>query len=265
MLKRAINIETIFTELPFYDRFQAVKDAGFDYVEFWGWENKDLDRVNQCVKDAGLILSTFSGDGPFSMCDPTTQIEYINYITKSIEVAKKLNCHTLVIHSDALEDDPPYAKPLSGSYSYATKICSMYEILKSIAPLGEGANITFVLEALNIYLDHIGNFLHDTKTSADLIHAVHSPNVKILYDAYHMYLDEGKLCETTRDYIKDIGYIHIADAPGRHEPGTGAINYNQFMNWLAKIGYPNVVGYELFPETNSAIAIQAIHKCSDGI
>ena len=136
----------------------------------------------------------------------------------------------------------------------------MFDILSTIAPWAEEANITFVLEALNIVTDHCGNFLDNTQTSAELVAATGSPNMKILYDAYHMYLDEGKICEMTEKYLDNIGYIHIADAPGRHEPGTGVINYENFFKHLEKIGYKGTAGMELYPADGTAKAVEAIKK-----
>lgn len=129
----------------------------------------------------------------------------------------------------------------------------------------EEAGITFVLEALNVVKDHLGNFLIDTATSVDLVREVGSDNVKILYDAYHMYLNEGKVCEMIEKYGEFIGYLHVADAPGRGEPGTGAINFHTVMRCLSDIHYQNMVGFELYPSIDSAAAIKAIHECSEGL
>jgi hydroxypyruvate isomerase len=261
MFKRDIHIESIYTELPFEERFAAAKADGFDYVEFWGWEDKDLPRVKELLAQNDLKMAVMSGDGPYSMCDPANKDAYIDYIKRAIEAAKIINCPTLVIHSDSLEDFPQFAKPMSGDFSNVRKICAMHDVLKIITPMAEETGITFVLEALNIVKDHCGNFISDTPTSVDLVASIDSPNLKILYDAYHMYLDEGKIIETTEKYLNYIGHIHIADAPGRHEPGTGAINYKQFCRHLAKLGYKYNVGFELYPETDTKTAVKAINEC----
>ena len=265
MLKRSINIEVIYTELPWKERFQAAKKDGFYYIEFWGWENKNLAEIKQLLKKNDLSLSAMSGDGPYSMCDPETKKEYIEYIKKSIKAAKEIGCPTLVIHSNALAENPQWAADFYEQYSDTVKICTMFENLKTIASLAEEAEITFVLEALNTITDHIGNFLTTTQMSAEITQAVGSPNIKILYDAYHMYLNEGKICETLSKYIDVIGYIHIADAPGRGEPGTGVINYRNVFNHLVKIGYEHVIGFELYPKDGTNSAIKSIHMVTNGI
>lgn len=265
MLKRDIHIESIYSEMSFADRFAQAKKDGFDFVEFWGWDDKDLPEVKRLLDANGLKMAAMSGDGPLSMCDPVNKAPYIEYIKGALAAAKVVGCPVLVIHSDSLLDSPQFAKPMSGDYSDVTRYCAMFDVLKEIAPMAEEAGVTFVLEALNIVKDHCGNFLSDTKTSVELVAAVGSPNLKVLYDAYHMYLDEGKICETTEKYLPYIGHIHIADAPGRNEPGTGVINYKNFMKHLAKLGYQNSVGFELYPATDSATAVQAIRACSEGI
>jgi hydroxypyruvate isomerase len=257
-MKKSANIEVLYAEQPWAERFTMAKRDGFDHVEFLGWEDKDLHEVKELLKKRSLGFSAMSGDGPLSMCDPTNKNDYIAYIKRSLEAAQIISCPALVIHSDSLENSPQYAKPLSGNYSFTTKVLAMYDVLKEIVPLAEKAGIVFVLEALNTVKDHCGNFLDNTELSADLVRAVGSPNLKILYDAYHMYLNEGKICETIEKYIDIIGYIHIADAPGRGEPGTGAINYRNIFRHINRIGYDKVIGFELYPSHSSDKAIQAI-------
>jgi hydroxypyruvate isomerase len=221
--------------------------------------------IKNSLEENSIGISTMSGDGPLSMCDPVNKKEYIAFIKRSLEAAKIINCPTLVIHSDSLEDSPQYAKRLSGDYSFTTKVLAMYNVLKEIVPMAEDAGITFVLEALNTVKDHCGNFLDSTSLSVDIARAVGSPNMKILYDAYHMYLNEGKICETIEKYLDIIGYIHIADAPGRGEPGTGAINYRNVFEYIQKIGYRQVVGFELYPLHGTENAVKAIQNVTRGI
>ena len=259
-MKKSANLEVLYYELPWAERFAAAAKDGFKCIEFWGWEDKDLAEVKRLCKENNLELTAMGGDGPFSMCDPKFKQQYLNYIKRAIEAAKEVGCPILIIHSDALQAAPQYAVPLSGDYTYNQKLLNMFDILSTIAPWAEEANITFVLEALNIVTDHCGNFLTNTQTSAELMAATGSANMKILYDAYHMYLDEGKICEMTEKYLDNIGYIHIADAPGRHEPGTGVINYENFFKHLEKIGYKGTAGMELYPVDGTAKAVEAIKK-----
>ena len=142
--------------------------------------------------------------------------------------------------------------------SDTVKICSMFDMLKECAKLAEEYQINCNLEGLNILTDHVGNFLKNTQMAAEMIRLIGSPYLHVLYDVYHMQLNEGKLCDTIRMYGDTFAHIHIADAPGRHEPGTGEINYPRVINELRAIGYEGTVGFELFPETDTATAVKAI-------
>ena len=265
MLKKDIHIESLYAEMPFEKRFAAAKADGFNAVEMWGWDDKDLSQVKKLLDENDLKLAVMSGDGPLSMCDPANKKPYIDYIKKALEAAAIVDCPTLVIHSDSLLDNPQFAKPMSKEYSDLTRYLAMYDVLREITPLAEEAGVTFVLEALNIVKDHCGNFLSDTATSVDLVSAIDSPNLRILYDAYHMYLDEGKICETLEKYLPYIGHVHIADAPGRNEPGTGAINYKNVIKHLDQLGYKNYVGFELYPATDTKTAVKAIQDVIQGV
>ncbi len=82
--------------------------------------------------------------------------------------------------------------------------------------------------------------------------------LKVLYDVYHMQLNEGSICDTIRACGDQFGHIHVADAPGRHEPGTGEINYHRVYECLESVGYQGLVGFELFPQTTTEAAVKAI-------
>jgi len=114
-------------------------------------------------------------------------------------------------------------------------------------------------------VEHIGNFLKYTKDAAEIIQMVNSPAVKILYDAYHMYLNEGKIIETLRKYHPLIGCIHIADAPGRGEPGTGCINYRAVLEALHGLNFEGMVTFEFVPKTDSTTAAVALAKVREGL
>ena len=114
------------------------------------------------------------------------------------------------------------------------------------------------IEGLNVYTDHVGNFLKETRMAAEVVRLIGSPKLKILYDVYHMQINEGRLCDNIAAYGDTMGHVHIADVPGRHEPGTGEINYVKVLKCLDAVGYTGVVGCELFPETDTQTAVKAI-------
>ncbi len=256
-MKTAACIETLYTELPWEERFAAAKQDGFDFVEFWDWRDKDIDEVRRLADEAGIGICGYNGDADYSLVDPTHKEKYLDFLRQSLEVAKRLGSLSVTIHSNALGDGGVVVNHYT-ELSHTVKLCSMYDMLKDVSVMAEEFGINCNLEGLNITTDHVGNFLENTRMAAEMIRLIGSPRVKILYDVYHMQLNEGKICDTLSEFVDTIGHIHIADAPGRHEPGTGEINYPNVMKHLKKLGYEGIVGSELFPEKDTATAVKAI-------
>ncbi len=256
-LRKAANLETLYTEIPFYDRFQAARKDGFEFIEFWGWTDKDLDALHAAARDAGIGICGFNGDADYSLIDPTHKKPYLDALRQSLEVAKKIGSLSVTIHSNALGDGGVVVNHYD-DLSDTVKLCSMYDTLLACVPLADEYGVNLNLEGLNITTDHVGNFLQTTQMAAEIVRLIGSPRLKVLYDAYHMQLNEGKLADTLSTYVDAIGHIHVADAPGRHEPGTGEIDYAFLLRHLENIGYTGIVGYELFPKTDTQTAVKAI-------
>jgi hydroxypyruvate isomerase len=256
-MKKSLCIEMIFTEVGFEDRFQLARQSGFDYIEFWSWKDKDIKKIKELCRVHGLKVASFSGDQDFSMVDKRQKEDYIAFAKESMETAKFLSCGHLVVHSNALGERgvvinhyPDIAKK--------NKISAMLDVLKTLATEAEKSDIILALEALNTAVDHRGNFLTSTKEAAELIRSVDSSHIKILYDVYHMQIMEGNIINTLEAYIDAIGYIHIADVPGRHEPGTGEINFANIMKALKKLNYDGMIGFELAPLHDSKEAVRML-------
>lgn len=247
----------LFTEAPFEDRFGLARESGFDYIEFWSWKDKDIKKIKERCRAYDLKVASFSGDQDFSMIDENQKADYIAFVQASIQTAKLLDCHHLVIHSNALGENGAVLNPYP-NIAPANKIAVMLDVLKTLATEAEKSNVTLVLEALNTMVDHAGNFLSSTGEAAGLIRSVNSSHIKILYDIYHMQIMEGNIINTLKAYIDVIGYIHIADVPGRHEPGTGEINFSNVIKTLKKRKYDGIIGFELTPLHNSTDAVRRI-------
>jgi hydroxypyruvate isomerase len=256
-MKKSVCIEMLFTEVPFEDRFGLAKGSGFDYIEFWSWKENDIQKIKELCQVYDLKIASFSGDQDFSMVDENQKEDYIAFVQESIEIAKLLDCNNLVIHSNALGENGVVINHYP-NIAQTNKIAAMLDVLKTLAMEAEKSNVTLVLEALNTMVDHSGNFLASTREAAELIKSVNSSYIKILYDVYHMQIMEGNIINTLKAYIDVIGYIHIADVPGRHEPGTGEINFSNIMKTLKKLKYDGIIGFELVPLHNSTKAARNI-------
>jgi len=250
-------IDTLFTDLPFYDRFQAAHNEGFESVEFWNRDDKDPAKISRIASKVGIRISGFNGDAAYSLVDPTHKEKYLEYLRGSVEFARIIGAASVTIHSNALGDGGIVVNHYN-ELSDTVKICSMYDMLLSCAQIADQSGINMNLEALNITTDHIGNFLKTTRMGAEMTRMINCDRLKLLYDVYHMQLNEGSICDNLTKYFDRIGHIHVADAPGRHEPGTGEINYRSVFTCLEQLGYQNRIGFELFPEFDNARAVKAI-------
>ena len=173
-LRKCACIDTLYTELDWLDRFQAAKNDGFEAVEFWDWRIRDLDATREAAEKAGIAISGFNGDAA---------------------AAKKVGAASVTIHSNALGDGGIVVNHYD-NLSHTVKLCSMYDTLLACAELAEKEEINLNLEALNITTDHVGNFLATTQMGAEIVRLIGCPRLKLLYDVYHMQINEGCICDT---------------------------------------------------------------------
>jgi hydroxypyruvate isomerase len=262
-MKYSVCIENFYKDLPFEDKFAAAKRDGFEYCEFWTWENRDWGRVKKVIADSGVKIAAFSGDDEYSMINSDENGMYVDFLKKSMEKAKEIHCNYLVVHSDALNTDGS-AKEIGKPFSYEAKLLNMYKVLKNIAPFAEKENITLVLEPLNTRVgeprSHKNYFLEYPEPAFELTRQVGSEKVKVLYDIFHMQLMAGNVIKTLEKNIDQLGYIHLADVPGSHEPGTGELNCRNILEALDSMGYAGFVGFELLPSETDRKAIEAIKR-----
>ena len=122
--------------------------------------------------------------------------------------------------------------------------------------------MTLALEPLNTAVDHPGYFLTSSAEGFDIVDAVDSPNVKLLYDVYHQQITKGNIVQTVTENVERIGHVHLADVPKRHEPGTGELNYAHILSVLDDAGYDGYVGCEFSPVGSPE---GAVAKVCDGL
>ena len=235
-MKSSVCIEMVFTEVPFLERIGKAAEAGFDAVEFWNWDNKDLPALKAAVEEAGIGIASFQSNLGGTLIHPEQRDGFVASIAQSLEKAREVGSPGLFLLTDELGED----RSVRFQYPELTaeeKYESVLEGLKLIAPLAEKAGVTLVLEPLNSQVDHVGYFLDRSATGFELVRAVDSPYIKLLYDIYHMQIMEGNIIQTLSGNLDVIGHVHVADVPGRHQPGTGELNFANIFQALREAGY----------------------------
>lgn len=239
-LRFSACIEMLYSNMEFYDRFNAAKQNGFDTVEFWKWSNKDIDGIKQKMIENNLSCSVFNIDSRNSklsddlsrgILNSGRKNDLIRALEESIPVYNSLGASGMIVLIGETLD-----------ISYEKQINNIIDCLLSVKPIVEKENVTLVVEPLNNF-DRKNYFLPRSKEVIEIIRRVNSPNIKLLLDLYHEQLMAGNLIATVTDNIDIIGHIHVADAPGRHEPGTGEINYGNVLKSVNDI-YGGYVGLE---------------------
>lgn len=258
-MKRSANIEMLFTEVPFIERIQKAKDAGFDAVEFAGWLKKDVDQIKEAADKAKIKIVAFTGDEPYSPIDPQQQDAYISHMTRSVKTAQQLDCPMLVTHSNAIGPDDEILCRYT-DLSYETKLLTMQDTYRKLVPILESFQVTVLVEAISSTA-HPGVFMDHVDMAAAVVRSIASPHIRLLCDLYHMQENGGALIRSLTLYRDIIGHIHFADVPGRHEPGTGEIHFPAIEKCLETINYRGMVGFALIPSTSSDEAVKAI-MCS---
>jgi hydroxypyruvate isomerase len=255
-MRASVCIEMIFTEVPFLERIDKAAELGFDAIEFWNWDDKDLPAIKAAVERAGLGIASFQSNLGGTLIHPDHRERFVAGIKRSLGKAQEMGAPALFLLTDELGEDRSVRFQFP-ELSAEAKYQSVLDGLKELAPLAEEAGVTLVLEPLNVYVDHPGYFLNRSGVALDLVRAVGSPYIKLLYDIYHMQVMEGNIIDTLTRNLDVIGHIHVADVPGRHEPGTGELNYASIFEALRKAGYDGYAGLEFEPTGSSKKAAAA--------
>ena len=245
----AVNIEMWFARLPFLRRIEAAAALGFPAVEFWPLEGKDIDAVADKTAELKIEVAQFTAWGfrP-GLNNPRNHPKFVKAIETSCKAAKKLRCKLMTVVGG---DDQP---GMSQEKMHENIIAG----LKLAAPIAEKHGVVMILEPMNIRVDHKGHCLYGSPPAIRICEEVASPSVKINWDLYHMQITEGDLCGRLRDGWKQVGYLQLADHPGRNEPGTGEVHYNRVLKAAHDLGYRGFVGLECRPRENELAAARRV-------
>lgn len=247
-----------------YERVRVGADNGFIGVEQLGWLDLDFKKaretletcgvtstaiVIQSIKEENMRLTAWS----HGMTWEDSRRAFIEAFRETVTAAKAMGVPNIIATTGNERSD----------------ICreEQFEIcvgtLKELSRIAETEGIMIVLEPLNVRVDHAGYFLVTTEEASKMIRAVDSPCCKILFDIYHQQVSEGNVIRNIRENIDLIGHFHIADNPGRKQPGTGELHYANILKAIQETGYDRWLAFECGRSLEVSALSAAMHALID--
>jgi hydroxypyruvate isomerase len=253
MLKFSANLTMLFNEVDFLDRFERAATAGFKGVEYlfpYGWSKEQL--VNALGKHGleQVLHNLPAGDWQAGergiACLPGREREFQDGVGLALDYAKALKCDRLncLVGKTPQEKSEKVRQTLVANLQFAA------------TALGK-ENIRLLIEPLNSR-DIPGFYLVHTQDALQLFKEIGRPNLWLQYDVYHMQVMEGNLTRTISTNLSRIAHIQIADNPGRHEPGTGEVNFTNLFRFIDEAGYDGWIGCEYVPSGKTEDGLQWI-------
>jgi hydroxypyruvate isomerase len=238
--KISVMLWTVFQKLPFEERLEKVAEAGYHALELVGseyrnWSEVDFRRANRKRHEFGITFDVTAGIA-HGVADPGAREAFLSDLRQALPAMDKIECRAIIV--------------LSGNVvpgmSRAEQHQSCIEGLKRAAEIAEKNDISILLENIDLE-ENPRYYLWSVAEGFEIIASVGHPRVKFLYDFFHEQISEGNLIEKLEKNIDKVGLMHVADVPGRHEPGTGEINYANIYRKLAMLKYNRYVAMEFIP------------------
>lgn len=230
------------------DRIRLAAKAGLDGVEFWHWQNKPIDEVKAALEETRLPLTAFVSEPMVPLTDRELHDVYVEGLKASVEVARKLGAPVLI--AQAGQDIVGLPRDRQRA--------ALVEGLSRCAEVLKGSGVVLALEPLNTRVDHVGYFLPSTVEGLDIVDEVGRPEIRLLYDLYHSAVMGEDIAEVLSGRLDRVVHCHLADLPGRHEPGSGRLDWQARVGWLEENGYSCFVGLEYQPTGGTEESLKAV-------
>ena len=265
MLQLSVCIEMIFADMEFAARIDAVAKAGLPAFEIWGWRDKDLQAILTRKERHGLELVNMNLDPPLSLLAGDTIHPFLEKVRESCAVARQLGCGRVTAHVQEVplgagEPWYSYLADVKRSALRRTQRSNIVQALRAAGPIAQAEGVMLLLEPLNTLVDHDGYFISASHEGFEILREVASPAVGLLFDVYHQQITEGNLINNLTGNIGLVKHIHCADVPGRHQPGTGEVNFQNVLLAAKRAGYDGYVGLEYTPRGDSYESLARIRE-----
>lgn len=254
-LRLSIRVEPLFPGMALPKQLERVAAAGYHGYEFGDWRAADPGVIVPLQRRLGLKCVCIVGNkgvNPKGMglCDPAERAGFLAEIEASADAAQRFETDKIVVLSG-------FKVP---GRTREEQHLSMVEGLKRAHDIVAKRRVTMIVEVINTLAkieplnpkgdNHANYFLDRTPEAFAMVREVSSPYMRILFDIYHVQIMEGNLIQTIRENIAHIAHFHVADVPGRNEPGTGEISYGNVFRAIHESGYQGYVGMEYIPTKN---------------
>ena len=250
--KLSVMLWTVYEKLPVDQLIEKVAEAGYHAVElvneYKNFTKEDYARFRTKKRELHLTVDATSGIS-HSLCDASQRDAFLDEVRAKLPVLEELECNKLII----LSGD----KVLGQSPQQMHDNC--IESLKRAAEIVAAKNVGLLLENIDPE-ENPKYFLTSVSEGFEIVRSVGAPNVQFLYDFFHDQIAEGNLLAKLEKNLNLIGVVHIADVPGRHDPGTGEINYPNIFRKLGQLGFNGYVAMEFIPEGETVAALRAARE-----
>lgn len=240
----SVMLWTVYRDLPFEQRLEKMAEAGYQNVELVGeyakWGNEDFDRANAARRRLGITFDCTAGL-KHQLTNPRERDALVAELGTTLPTMERLQCPAIILLS---------GNRVAGMSDEA-QAQSCVDGLKAAAATVDGKRING--QPVRLLLENIDPeenpkyFLTSATRGFEIVKAVNHPQVQLCYDLFHEQIAEGNLIEKLEKNIDHVGLVHVADVPGRHQPGTGEINYSNIFRKLAELNYQHVVAMEFLP------------------
>ena len=221
----SVMLWTVFTDLPFEERLAKVAEAGYSNVELVGeyskWSAADFARANTARKRLGIEFDATAGLA-HGIADPASRDALLAELRQALTPMETLKRAAALVEGRMINGQP----------------------------------VRLLLECIDPE-ENPRYFLTSAAEAIEVVRQVNHPQVQFLYDIFHEQIAEGNLIEKLDKHIDVIGLIHVANVPGRHEPGTGEINYFNIYRKLAQLNYKRMVAMEFHPTGDPVATLRA--------
>ena len=248
----SVMLWTIYRKLSFEQRVEKVAEAGYHAVElvdeYKKWGPEDFRNASAKLRSLGIVVDAMAGVGT-GIANPQARDKFLADLNKLVPIAEQLECPAIIVLSgDRVE-----------GLSREAHQQSCIDALKRAAEIADKRNLTLLLENID-QEENPKYYLTSVAEGFEIIREVNHPRVKFLYDFYHEQISEGNLIEKLEKNIGQAGLFHVADVPGRHEPGTGEINYANIYRKLAQLNYRGYIAMEFEPAGDPVTSLRAARE-----